>query len=342
MAITIKDIAKIAGVSHSTVSRSLNDNPRISKATRERIKKIASELGFEYNSNARGLSSSNITNTIGVIFPKTFDDVVSGLFLNSIVKRVQYNIEKNNFDTIIEFAENRFNKKSNIQRLIDRKKIDGLVLTTPEITHDDYKYILSHNIPHIFLHNKPKYFSQESTIVFTDHEEGGYIATNYLIKNNHKNILTISEKAQEIEFQERCQGYERALKEHQIKIDKNLMLYCDITFYDGYNVIMENKDLLKNISAIFFQSDIIALGGIKALKELGYSIPDDISVIGYDNLELGTYYHPYLTTVHQPKNEIVDIAIEKLFHFINTKEQIKKEEIIAAPTLVIRESVKKI
>lgn len=341
MGVTIKDIAKIAGVNHSTVSRSLNDKPGVSESTRKKIKKIALDLGFEFNSNARGLSSSNKTETIGVIFPENYDEAVAGLFLNIMMKRMQYNIEKYNYDTIIEFPENRFNKKSNIKRIIDRKKIDGLILATPFITNSDYEYILKHNIPHVFLHNRPIYFKVESTSVYCNHEIGGFEAVNYLIQAGHEKIMMIQSLENNLhEFRERSAGYYKAFEENKLIIDRNLIFDSEIDFDGGYNTIMNNKHLLKEVTAVFFHSDIMALGGIKAMNELAYNVPEDISVMGYDDMEFGTYFHPYLTTVKQPIDDMAKIAVDKLMKLLHEKIEDDKEKISLRPELIIRESVK--
>lgn len=342
MALTIKDIAKLAGVSPSTVSRSLNDHPRIPEGTRLRIKRIAEETGFEFNSNARGLSSSNKTDTIGVIFPQTFDEIVSGFFYNYLMKKVQFDIEKHSLDNIVGFPENRFDRKSNIVRLIDRRKIDGFIIATPYFQQSDYDYIVKNTVPHVFLHNRPQNLHMHSLGIFTDHVRGGYMAAEYLIKRGHRRIMVVQQKEHDLEFRERTDGFIAAHNDAGLRADRNLFIDSTTTISAGYDSIEANREMLKDITAIFFQSDIMAIGGIRALQNMGYHIPSDISVIGYDDLELDTHFHPKLTTIHQPVTEIAELAVESLLEFIKAKTMTEDRQLQLDPTLVERDSVKSV
>ena len=221
--VTIKDIAKIAGVSHSTVSRSLNDSSEISEKTKERIKKIAEELGFEFNNNARSLSTKK-TGTIGIIFDKGFDQENASLFFSKLLKELRYSLERASFDAIIDFRANPFTGKNNIKKLINGNKIDGFIIVDEYIEEEDLKFIKEKKVPTVFVHNRPVYQKKyKQDYVMADHYKGGYLATQYLINMGHKQIITFTHKIynkEYSEFEERTKGFVKAMEENNLKISE--------------------------------------------------------------------------------------------------------------------------
>src|SRR6056297_3602056 len=153
--VTIKDIARIAGVSHSTVSRSLNDSPLISEQTKKRIKKIAAELNFAFNASAQSLSTRR-TGTIGIIYPELFDTFGNSLYLGLLVQGLRHGLEKASLDSIGSFPRNHFTGESNIHKLISRRKIDGMIVIHPEVPADVWSYIRNSGLPFVVLHLKPR------------------------------------------------------------------------------------------------------------------------------------------------------------------------------------------
>jgi LacI family transcriptional regulator len=335
MSVTIKDIAKIAGVSHSTVSRSLNDSPLISTETKQRIQQIAKELGFEFNANARGLSIRK-TGTIGLIYPEAFEDFNVNLFFSPLHNHIRRTLEREALDLIVGFPKNRFTGESNIQKLINRKKVDGLIIVHSKVDYYDLNYIKSSRIPFVFLHQKPAHIDDEVDFFCTDHFKGGYLATDHLLKLGCRNIICLSADGEEFEM--RTEGYKAALNDAAIPFNDSLVLKGDCSFDSGYKAIKQTSGILKKIDGIFAQSDLMALGAIQALQQLNIKVPQDIAVVGYDDIELGTYFSPKLTTVHQPREEIATLACERLIELLSDKAKKRKAKKIVQPTLVIRES----
>jgi LacI family transcriptional regulator len=333
--VTIKDIAKIAGVSHATVSRALNDSNEISLKTKEKIKKIADELGFVYNVNAKRLNQ-NKTNTIGLVTPKFFGEIKSEIFFASLIGKTIETLKLKDYKTYIEIFEN----ENEIITLIKSRQIDALIFVEKEISNNLIKFMNKNNFPFIFLHYLPEKINNFNLInyVRTDHFYGGYIATKHLIENGYKNILTITaNKGISIEYTERTEGYLQAIKENNLK---SFIFYNDLNFHSTFDLINENIDYIKNnnIDAIFAQTDIMALGVIKALKYFNIKVPKNIGVIGYDNIELGEFFAPTLTTVEQPIDKIIIKGIEILFKNINNKTNNKITNILIKPTLILRDS----
>lgn len=342
--ITIRDIAKIAGVSHSTVSRSLNDSSEISQKTKERIKKIAQEHNFEFNNNARSLSTQR-TGTIGIIFNKGFDDENASFLFSKLLKEFRYRLEKESLDVILDFKTNPFTGKSNLKKLINTNKIDGFIIAEELLEEEDIIFIMEKKVPTVFVHSKPPYSQKyKMDYVITDHFKGGYMATKYLLDNGHRDIITFTHKNEVTEFSEfdeRTKGYIYALEEKGVKVKKELIVTGEISFNNGKKII---KDFVKNsnFTAVFAQTDLLAIGIIKGLKEEGYRIPEDISVIGYDNIEFGKMTEPELSTINQPIENIVEQSVLLLMEKLKSKDEKTEKNIVIEPNLVIRNSVKKI
>ncbi len=334
--ITTKDLARLAGVSQSTVSRSLNNSPSISEKTRNRILQIAQEQGFEFNANARGLST-NRTDTIGIIYPEDFTDLSYHLFLSFLHNDLRESLERKNFDMITSFAQNRFSGANNIKKLIIQRKVDGLIIVRSRLDPETMTFLQGSGIPFVFLHYYDPSIEQMDR-VYTDHLHGGMIATEHLLSLGHKRILCITTAGEGTEYEYRTDGYRLALQKYGIGIDEKLILQNNGSFKATYNQFLEEPDRIKGVTAIFAQKDIMALGVIEALAQMNIRVPKDIAMVGYDNIELGTYFRPYLTTVHQPREQITRLACERLLELIASKRVKRGKEIKIRPKLIIRES----
>lgn len=335
----MSDIAKIAGVSRSTVSRSLNDSPLIAEETKERIKKIAEEQGFEINANARSLSTSRI-GTVGVIYPENFSDFNVNLYFSSLHNQLRDSLEKEELDVIVAFADNRYTGKSNIKKLIMGKKIDGLIIVQSHLNEEIMNFLKSSGVPYVFLHHhiEDEADLNKIDVVYTDHFKGGYLATEHLLNLGHKEVLCISAHGEGDEYKLRTDGYMAALKDKKLSVDKEHILYGDISLQSGYEVIMANKEKLLSATAIFVQNDMMALGVLEACRDLQINVPHELALVGYDDIELCTCFRPYLTTIHQPREEIARLVCQRLVELLHSKKQRKKRKIIVQPKLIVRDS----
>jgi LacI family transcriptional regulator len=333
--VTIRDIAKIAGVSHSTVSRSLNDHPSISPGRREQIKKIARELGFEYNANAVRLRGGKI-GTVGIIATK---NISTTFFLDSLIRKITHEEQNSFLDYIVSFPQSGIQGTNNIRRLVSAGKVDGFILMHPEITYADYEFLTSQSIPFVLLHFKPSNFTYEHLNYFlTDHEHGAFLATNHLIQLGRRKLLSISEGGGEVQFMERSAGFRRALEENGIPFEKHMLIEGECSFEFGRQVVFQRRGVIHKYDAIFAQADVIALGIISALKELNIRVPEDISVVGYDDIQIGEYVTPRLTTVHQPLEDMDHQACLRINDLINDQSADEPVQRIFNPGLVIRDS----
>ena len=336
MPITIRDIAKIAGVSHSTVSRSLNDSPLISEEQKRKIKELAHELGFEFNASARGLSRGK-TGSIALIFPEYFERFSINLFFSSLQSHIRNVFEREGIDVVVAFPKNRFTGESSIQKLVSRRKVDGVLIINNEVDGLDVKLMKAAGVPYVFVHKHPSDMMECDADYFcTDHFAGGYMAGNRLISAGKKNLMCVAAIGEE--FDARTDGFTAALKDSGISFDRNSILYGDCTFEYGVKTAAEKIIPAGNIDGVFCQTDFMALGVVQGLVRNGIKVPEQVSVIGYDDIELDSFFSPALTTVHQPSKEIAALASERLIEQLKGKRRKKPEHKIVTPSLVIRDT----
>lgn len=335
--VTIKDIARIAGVSHSTVSRSLNNSPLISTETKERIQRLARELNFAFNSSAQSLSTSK-TGTVGVIFPELFNYFGNSLYMGMLLHGIRESFDRFSIDSITTFAKNKYTGESNIRRLISRRKIDGLLIVHPEIDPRDWEYIEASKIPFVVLHFKPRSYNYSNmNYFFSDHHHGGLIATRKLIEAGCRKILCLREDSVEPQFHERTEGYKKALEEAGMEFRDDYVVRGMVSLEFGYSSILNLGERIRDFDGIFAEADLIGIGAIEALKSLGIQVPEDIQVVGYDDTELGEVFHPRLTSIHQPREEHARLACARLVELIEGADDMPMQ-VVVQPRLVVRES----
>ncbi len=293
---TIRDIARIAGVSPATVSRALNDSPEISEGRKQQIRRIAAEHGFEFNTHARALSLQR-NDTVGIVVT---DEITSTAFIDDMVRLIRRRLERSDHDLIIT-------SKHHLLRLVAAGKVSAVISMDPLLPLQQWTYMREHAIPCAAVHFRPVYVDHETVSSFyTDHEQGGYRAAVTLLEAGRRKLLCLTEGAEQPQFLARVSGFTQALKEYGLPVDPRRILYGECSYRFGYQSIMERKALLQDIDGICAHADVMAAGVMKALLDLGHAIPDDIAVVGYDDMDYTEYLHPGLTTVHQPKEQMAE------------------------------------
>ncbi|RKX93566.1 MAG: LacI family transcriptional regulator [Spirochaetes bacterium] len=338
--ITIKDIAKLAGVSHSTVSRSLNNSPMVKEETKQRIREIAEQLDFEFNAGARSLSTKK-TGTVGIIHPELSSDFSASLFNTVLLSEIMKVLDSKGIDFIPSYTFGRRNSSSNIRRLVRQNKIDAFIIVDSDVPAEDYSFLAKHSIPFVQLHYRPKFCTPDTfNYIFSDNFTGGKLATDHLIAHGCKSIMCITIESDHPEILDRRKGFYHSLEEHGLKLDKNLIFEAECSFFKGEEIIRNNKEILHKVDGIFVQADIMALGVVKELNRRGYRVPEDIRVVGYDDIELGTYFNPQLTTIHQPKETLAVKACSTLIDILAGNKQGERALLqdVVTPSLIVRES----
>jgi len=332
MSVTIKDIAKIANVSHTTVSRALNDSPFIKQDTKETIKKIAKQLNYFPNLNARSLVLNKSYN-IALVFTSIsngtsssfFHDVIEGV--NSVIKK-GYNLVVTGIDEYQDFNS------------INNKRFDGIILISQSDNDNFFIYdVLKKKIPMVVLNRE----IQESSIVnlLSADREGSFKAVKYLIENGHSHIAIIEGKKGYKSSENRKEGFLSALIKNKIRIYDEYMMSGEYSLESGYREMKKLLDLSKVPTAVFCSNDEMAVGAMKAIFEAGMNVPDDVSIIGFDDSLVCRYVTPELTSVRKPTKEFSIKGADILLKIIEG-EYIKGERIYINTDLVIRSSVKKL
>lgn len=333
MAVTLKDIAKKANVSVATVSMVLNDKPgsRISERKRKEIKEIAEKLNYVPNQSARTLVM-NKSMTIGMIIPD-----LENAFFSSLAKQVEDLFRKQGYAVVIVNSNDSFDTDIELIELLASRSMDGILYAPGNESFKDAEKITElfkrYRIPVVFV---DRVFGSEFSSVSFDNYSGSYIATEYALSLGHHKIAYISSGRESINGMNRFRGYCKALIDYGIDVKKELIYEGSFHHESGYLAV---DDLLKyEPSTLITSNDMVAYGAMKRLKELGLDIPNDMSIIGYDNLMFSDILDVPLTSVEQ---DVVLLAYETVDLLMKVMEDIDYiENIVLTPKLIKKESVK--
>ncbi|UUV98728.1 LacI family DNA-binding transcriptional regulator [Vagococcus luciliae] len=332
MGVTIKDVAKEVGVAPSTVSRVLKDHPSISSETKERVRKAMDKLGYVPNIAARNLVSK-LSNAIGVVLPiiESKERASEPFYLEAITAM---NEEASNHQVSIAIASGNTELEllEAVQLLFLQKRVDSFILMYVKENDLILDFLIEKNIPFTIIGHPYRYYN-ETSCVDNDNQLLGRSVTQYLIDKGHKDILFVTNNATENFFKERFYGYESCLKEN------NLTCYpvCDL---EKTNEFIQLDSLLRErkISACIAIDDMFALKVIQFIQLSGLVVPDDVSVISFNNSIFSTLIHPYITSVDINTNELAKSAVLECLNQVKHPEELKKRVIIPHQ-LIERETV---
>jgi LacI family transcriptional regulator, repressor for deo operon, udp, cdd, tsx, nupC, and nupG len=326
--VRIVDVAKRASVSTATVSRVLSKPGAVKEATTQKVLKAIEDLNYQPNILARQLRRL-ITNTILVVVPD-----ITNPFFSNVLRGIKSVATTNGYQVLLGDTGNDVELENGYLNILQQKKADGMILLTarmePHIIEEATKsfpivlaceYIEGSSIPTVSI----------------DNISGARKATEYLIKLGHKRIGCITGPLNVVLGRDRLKGYYQAMTQKGLDVEPVLIQEGDFTYESGFNLMMKFLALGEWPTAIFAANDEMAMGAIKALKSKGIKVPDDISIIGFDDIRFASIFEPTLTTIAQPAFAIGVNAMELLIKFIN-KEEIKRQQIILEDHLIVRES----
>lgn len=338
--ITIKDIARICGVGVSTVSRAINDYPGINAETKKKILDTIAEYHYVPNNSARNLKMLE-SDTVALIIKG-----IDNLFFHGMIKMFEEEFKGSGYTFILQMVNENQDEAKVALELAKEKRLRGIIFLGGLVSKYSEEALKDLNIPFVRctgLINGNKNELQFSSVSIDDEKES-YKVVDYLCKMGHKKIAIISERGKTLGAARQL-GYERALSDNGIEVDQNLIVYMreDLPTYsieNGYAVIKELMDSEKEFTALYAISDLLAFGAYKAIKESGKSIPDDISVMGFDGLSMTDYYTPSLSTVEQPREEMVKASIQMLLNAI--EGDCEKKEVIYETRIIEKDSIKRL
>jgi LacI family repressor for deo operon, udp, cdd, tsx, nupC, and nupG len=325
--LTIRDVARHAGVSHQTVSRVINDSENVLPETRAKVEAAIAELGYRPNAIAQSMARGR-SNMLACIAPNLTDFTFA-----SIIEKAEVEARQNGYFLFSSSAEDVDSFVALLDELISYRRIEGLIVINP-YADERYQHIPD-NFPTVLVgvqsHRK------EICSVSLDDEKLAYEATNHLISLGHKKIAMISGPMKEDCSRDRTRGYERALKEAALPLDKAMVIEGDWSASSGRDGLLHLKMNGTIPSAVFAQNDRMALGVLHACRDLGLKVPEQMAVIGVDDMPLASYFDPPLTTMKQDMPRIGQEAIKLLLQTIS-KTPVKRRQVKFPAQLVIRQS----
>lgn len=339
---TIKDIAKICGVGVSTVSRAINNHPDINPETKEKIMNTIKEYGYVPNNSARNLKRVD-AKAIAVLVKG-----ISNPFFSNMIKVIEEECKKKRYSMELSHIEADEDEVDAALKVVKEKRLRGIIFLGGLFSHSDEK-LKKLNVPFVFstAGSIPENISknQYSNIGVDDRKESARMV-DYLIRLGHRNIAIVVAEAEEESIGKlRLEGYYDALQAHNIPVNPKLIYQTrdDIGHFSMENGYLTARKLVESgeqFSAVYAVADALAIGAIRALLEAGLRVPDDVSVAGYDGIDVSGYISPSLTTIRQPVEEMAKDTVKLLFDIIAGKKD--HQHITYEAELLERESTKEI
>lgn len=330
----IRDIAKISGVGVSTVSRVLNNHPDVKESTRERVLAVIRESNYVPNNSARILKQNN-TKNIGVLVKGVFNP-----FFSELINVIGSKINEKNYTMILQ--QNDYvleHEVENIISFVKEKRLQGIICLGGnfiDLDEDSFKNI---DVPVVLtsVNTVSPLGRDKYSTVGIDNLQASYSATEYLIKKGHTNIaLMIGEENDFCVSWWRYKGYIKALREYDIEVNDDNLLIGDYDTKKAYEETLKFLKRRKDITAIFAISDFMAIGAARAVVDSGLVVGKDVSILGFDGMDISCYYNPGISTIKQPKKEMAEKSVEILFELL--KGNGENKHILLDTELLERES----
>jgi len=335
--VTLKDVAKYAKVSAMTVSRVIHNKDNVSPKLRRRVEKAIKELNYIPNDWARSFRSKK-SRLVGLIVRD-----ITNPYYSNFVRVLENTMRDYNLSLLFYDSREKYEFEKQAIELLLRKRVAGMIIVPykERITSSYIEELKSRNIPFVLL---GKLLSTKTDCITFRDVEGAYIATKYLIELGHRDILHIRGPEDVIATELREKGFKEALRENGIKLEKYSILEGGTLREHGYRAVKEflvSKNPLP--SAIFTFNDLVAIGAMRALREKKLRIPEDVSIVGFDDIEDASYTYPPLTTIRQPAEEMAKAAVSLLLEQIEGKRKMGEyKEVSFSPVLIKRESCRRV
>lgn len=331
---TIVDVAKLAGVSTATVSRVINDTGKVKTATRRKVLNAINQLHFSPNISAQVLQTKQ-TKTIGMIFPDA-----SSIYFSEIIRGIIGHTNKHGFQIVIGSAHDEEEELKTASRFLNGRTVDGLVMMAPSLTNEElFALPINHNTPIVFISVPP--VKAGTTSVVLDNFNSAIKMTQHLINLGHQRIAFIHGSPHNYDSKRRYAGYLQALSEAGIPKSSLLEVAGNFTEDSGYKACRQLLEKEIRPTAIFAANDAMAIGAIEAARDSGLKVPDDIAIVGFDDISTSQYITPALTTVRVPLFKMGQLVGKTLLQKINadmSEELAVAERIVIPLEIIIRES----
>lgn len=330
MAVTIKDLAKYLNISYATVSRALNDQYGVSETTRQKVMETARNLKYHPNASARELVSKK-KNTIGLILPEIENPFFPEVASNIIKTAAEYG-----YTVFLCITDWNLDQQSAYIETLIENRVEGLIISPIEESNLQIQSQLGPDIPVVYVSEAQQ--GDDCSYVAIDNFRGARLAVSHLLERGFEPVYYFGALADKITNDERYAGYQAALKDFHIKPDIKWVQMGDYHHSTGY--VMINELIARNEipRSVFAINDQIALGVIQGVRESDLLIPEDVAVVGFDNIPMTAFPEIQLTTISQPKSLLGKTAMEVLWRLIRSVPESKPEQILLPAQLIIRKS----
>ena len=334
MTVSIKDIAKTAGVSHSTVSRALSDSPLVSAHTRARIQRLAHEMGYSPDAQARSLVMGR-TQTVGLVVTTIIDP-----FIAEIVQSIERTARDHGYSVILASSSAEPEREIAAVEMLHSKRVDGVVVTSSRVGSLYQDHLDRLGVPVVLVNSHSEQLGPYTFSINVDNEHGAYLATNHLVELGHRRIAYITGPADHSDDLDRLAGYRKALDQAGVEFAPAFVVPGTGRAGGGERGLAVLQALAEPPTAVFCYNDMTAIGVLRATRQVGLVVPERLSVVGFDDIPFASYVQPSLTTIAQPKVTMGRQAMEMVLDLISRPRPVDSgfPNVMVQGKLIVRKS----
>ncbi len=328
---TLEEIAQLSGFSRSTVSRVINNDPHVSDKTRQKVQALVQELDFQPNLAARSLAVGH-SNILGLVIPTRISSLFTDPYFPALIQGASIECNAHNYSTMLWLAEPEYERRT-IYQVVNNSLLAGVIVSSMVIDDPIVAALIASGKPFVLIGRHPS--AADVSYVDVDNVSSAREVVTHLLRLGHRRVATITGPQNTISGRDRYQGYQEALRSRGVLLDEGLVVEGDFTEDGGYLAMQQL--LAKQPRAVFVASDSMAAGALRALREAGLGVPDEVAIAGFDDLPAAARLTPPLTTIRQPVPRLGSVAVDTLLDLIAHPNS-GPHRLILPTQLVIRES----
>ncbi len=325
------DVAREVGVSMMTVSRVINDKDDVSPATRQRVLEAIERLGYRPSGIARGLATHH-TGTLGLVIPD-----VANPFFAEVARGVEQIAYAEGYNVFLCNTDEDPERELDVLGSLEEKRVDGIVLCSSRLDSVDLQLLVNANPAVVLINRRVDGGERSAAAVLVDDVLGGQLTAGHLLSRGHRAIGFLSGPVESRSGQGRVEGYRQALVAHHIPYRPEWVAACAPVAHAGAAAARQLLTAHRDLTALLCYNDLVAVGALRACAELGLRVPEDLAIVGFDDIPLAALVAPALTTCRVPRHELGTRAVELLLARIR-EETATEQEIVLVPELVVRAS----